>query len=226
MMPDIPPKPANPADPAPEFPWPNGKRCAVLPAFDVDAESAWLQHDVKNTDRLVTMSFGGYEERVGVPNILDYLRSVEIKATFFLRGWVVEAIQDVREAIVRDGHEIGHHGYLHKRPDPADFAEDKEEVDKAFEAFKRVLGVTPSATALPPPRTMTSCSAICATAASSTPPPSATISAPTGTSCATARRGRSNFPSTCPSTTGSTAVAALFAAPDVPEGACAFDLER
>ena len=143
MMPDIPPKPANLADLAPEFPWPHGKKFAVFPAFDVDAESAWLQHDFKNTDRLVTMSFGGYEERVGVPKILEYLRSVEIKATFFIPGWVVEAHPRMCEAIVRDGHEVGHHGYLHKRPDPADFAEDKEEVDKALDALKRVLGVTP-----------------------------------------------------------------------------------
>ncbi|RDJ25526.1 polysaccharide deacetylase [Bosea caraganae] len=143
MTTDFPLRIANPADPAPEFPWPNGKRCAVLPAFDVDAETAWLQYDAKNTDRLVTLSFGGYEERVGVPKILEYLRSVEIKATFFLPGWVVEVHPRMCEAIVRDGHEIGHHGYSHKRPDPADFEQDKEEIDKAFEVFKRVLGVTP-----------------------------------------------------------------------------------
>ena len=140
---DVPLRIANPADPAPEFPWPDGKRCAVLPSFDVDAETVWLQYDPKNTDRLVTLSVGGYEERVGVPKILDYLRSVEIKATFFIPGWVVDVHPTMCEAIVRAGHEIGHHGYSHKRPDPADFAVDREEIDKAFDAFKRVLGVTP-----------------------------------------------------------------------------------
>ena len=144
MATDFPRRIANPADPAPEFPWPAGKRCAVLPAFDVDGETAWLQYDAANTDRLVTLSFGGYEERVGVPKILDYLRSVEIKATFFVPGWVVEVHPKMCEAIVRDGHEIGHHGYSHKRPDPADFAEDKEEIDRALDAYKRVLGVTPT----------------------------------------------------------------------------------
>lgn len=143
MIPDIPPKAANPADPAPEFPWPQGKRCAVLPAFDVDAETVWLLHDPKNVDRLVTLSFGGYEERVGVPKILDYLRAVEIKATFFIPGWVVEAHPRMCEAIVRDGHEVGHHGYSHKRPDLADLDQDIEEIDRALEALKRVLGVKP-----------------------------------------------------------------------------------
>jgi peptidoglycan/xylan/chitin deacetylase (PgdA/CDA1 family) len=144
MATEFPLRIANLADPAPEFPWPGGKRCAVLPAFDVDGETAWLQYDAANTDRLVTLSFGGYEERVGVPKILDYLRSVEIKATFFIPGWVVEVHPGMCEAIVRDGHEIGHHGYSHKRPDPADLAIDKEEIDKALDAYKRVLGVTPT----------------------------------------------------------------------------------
>lgn len=143
MITDFPHRVANLADPAPDYPWPAGHKCAVFPAFDVDAETAWLQYDAKNTDRLVTLSFGGYEERVGVPKILDYLRSVEIKATFFIPGWVVDVHPKMCEAIVKDGHEVGHHGYSHKRPDPTDFAVDKEEIDKTFESFKRVLGVTP-----------------------------------------------------------------------------------
>jgi peptidoglycan/xylan/chitin deacetylase (PgdA/CDA1 family) len=143
MATDFPLRAANPADPAPAFPWPDGHTCAVFPAFDVDAESVWLQYDAANTDRLVTLSFGGYEERVGVPKILDCLRSLEIKATFFIPGWVIEVHPAMCEAILRDGHEVGHHGYSHKRPDPADFLIDKEEIDRALDSFKRVLGVAP-----------------------------------------------------------------------------------
>ena len=143
MIPSIPPRPGNPAPPAPEFPWPNGARCAVMPSFDVDAESAWLAYDAANADRLVTLSYGGYEARVGVPKILDYLRAIGLRATFFIPGWVVEAHPAMCEAILRDGHEVGHHGYLHKRPDPADLAHDIEEVDRGLEALKRVLGVVP-----------------------------------------------------------------------------------
>lgn len=143
MLTDFPHRIANLADPAPEYPWPAGYKCAVFPAFDVDAETAWLQYDEKNTDRLVTLSFGGYEERVGVPKILEYLRSVEIKTTFFIPGWVVEVHPKMCEAIVKDGHEVGHHGYSHKRPEPTDFSVDKEEIDKTLDIFKRILGVTP-----------------------------------------------------------------------------------
>lgn len=143
MLTPHPVRPGNLSDPAPEFPWPDGKRCAVFPGFDVDAESAWLEYDRANTDRLVTLSFGGYEARVGVPRILEHLRAVGIRATFFIPGWVVEAHPKTCEAIVRDGHEVGHHGYTHKRPDPADFTTDKEEIDRGLEALRRVLGVVP-----------------------------------------------------------------------------------
>ena len=143
LIPNVPTRPGNLAEPAPDFPWPGGKRCAVFNSFDVDSESAWINYDIKNVDRLVTLSFGGYEARVGIPKILEYLRSIELKSTFFIPGWVVDAHPKMCESIVKDGHEIGHHGYLHKRPEPADLEHDKEEVDKAFDSLKRVLGVRP-----------------------------------------------------------------------------------
>ena len=143
MTSSIPHVPANTAAPAPEFPWPNGARCAVIPSFDVDAETAWTAMDPRHVDRLVTLSFGGYDVRVGVPKILDYLRSIEVRATFFIPGWVVDTHPRMCEAILKAGHEIGHHGYSHKRPEPQDLAEDKEEIDRALESLLRVLGVKP-----------------------------------------------------------------------------------
>jgi peptidoglycan-N-acetylglucosamine deacetylase len=143
MIPDIPHVPGNTAAPAPEFPWPNGARCAVIPLFDVDAETAWTAMDARHVDRLVTLSFGGYDVRVGVPKILDYLRSIELRATFFIPGWVVDTHTKMCEAIVQAGHEIGHHGYSHKRPEPQDLVQDSEEIDRALEALQRVLGVKP-----------------------------------------------------------------------------------
>lgn len=144
MIPNVPPRPHHSAPPAPIFPWPNGNTCALFPAFDVDAESAWHQYDlVHNQDRLVTLSFGGYEERVGVPKILEFLRQAELRATFFIPGWVVDAHPAMCEAIVKDRHEVGHHGYLHKRPDPTSLEADLEELDRGLECLKRVLGVVP-----------------------------------------------------------------------------------
>lgn len=138
------PKPANPAAPAPEFPWPDGARCALFPAFDVDSESVWLGADPQNARRLVTLSYGGYESRVGIPKILAVLKRYEIKATFFVTGWSIDAHPATCEAILADGHEIAHHGYLHLRPDTADEQTRLDEIDRGLDAMQRVLGIVPA----------------------------------------------------------------------------------
>ena len=138
----VPVRPANTAAPSPRVPWPDGKRAALLISFDVDAESAWTSKDPAHADKLVTMSFGGYESRVGVPVLLDLLRQLDVPATFFIPGWTADAHPAMCEAITRAGHEIGHHGYFHLTPDPGDPAI-AYELDRGLEALKRRLGVVP-----------------------------------------------------------------------------------
>jgi peptidoglycan/xylan/chitin deacetylase (PgdA/CDA1 family) len=112
-------------------------------SFDVDAESAWTSKDATHAQRLITMSYGGYEARVGTPKLLELLDQLELKATFFITGWSVDAHPAMAESILKAGHEIGHHGYHHLLPDPGDpFIED--EVERGFEVLRRRLGVTPS----------------------------------------------------------------------------------
>src|SRR5208283_2960396 len=109
----IPLAPANRAPSAPEYPWPAGHRAAMFLSFDVDAETAWTAKDPARYQELVTMSYGGFEARVGVRKLLELLRQLGLTATFFITGWSVEAHPAMAEAIARDGHEIGHHGFHH-----------------------------------------------------------------------------------------------------------------
>jgi len=111
-------------------------------SFDIDAESAWTSKDPAHAARLVTMSFGGYEARVGTPKLLELLAELDLKATFFITGWSVDAHPAMAEAVLKAGHEIGHHGYHHLLPDPGDpFI--VEEIERGFEAIQRRLGVRP-----------------------------------------------------------------------------------
>jgi len=142
-MPADMPRPANPAPPAPDFAWPDGKQSAFFLGFDVDAESVWLGIDRRNAERLVTMSYGGYEARVGIPKLLELLARHGAKATFFVTGWTVDAHPAACEAILKAGHEIAHHGYWHLRPEPGEDETMREEVERGFEALKRVLGLVP-----------------------------------------------------------------------------------
>ena len=139
----IPLSPANTAPPAPDIPWPTPFGAAMFLSFDVDAETAWTSKDATHAQRLVTMSYGGYEARVGTPRLLALLAQLELTATFFVTGWSVEAHPAMAEAILRAGHEIGHHGYHHLLPDPADPLME-EELERGFEVLKRRLGVVPT----------------------------------------------------------------------------------
>jgi len=138
----VPVRPANAAPPAPRHPWPGSHRAAMFLSFDVDAEAAWTSKDPAHAERLVTMSFGGYEARVGVPVLLEMLGQLGLRATFFTTGWAADAYPAMAESILRAGHEIGHHGYFHLIPDPGDPAIEYE-LDRGLDALKRRLGVVP-----------------------------------------------------------------------------------
>lgn len=124
--------------------WPEGNRVAVMLSFDFDAETLWLSRDPANAKRPGTLSQGTYGAKVGVPKILETLDGIGVPATFFVPGWTAEHHGGACEAILRGGHEIGHHGYLHEWIDP-DFPEREEEaLVKGLDALKATLGVTPT----------------------------------------------------------------------------------
>ena len=138
----IPLRPSNPSPPAPLLAWPGGKRAALFLSVDVDAETAWTDDDPARRDHLVSLSFGGYEGRVGTAKMLELFRQLGLTATFFVPGWVADAYPAMCQAILRDGHEIGHHGYHHLRPDPGS-PWIEAEMARGFEALQRRLGVVP-----------------------------------------------------------------------------------
>jgi peptidoglycan/xylan/chitin deacetylase (PgdA/CDA1 family) len=123
--------------------WPGGARCAVTLTFDFDAESAWLSRDPNVKDRPGVLSQGRYGARVGVPRILELLRQFEIRATFFIPGWVAEQYPEQAKAIRDAGHEIGHHGYLHERATADDPDAERRAFERGLEALQTVLGVRP-----------------------------------------------------------------------------------
>ncbi len=140
---DLTPRPLNMAPPSPQMVWPNGAKSALCIGFDVDAETAWIGNNHSNVDRLVTVSHGGYDARVGIRKILDLLNELELKATFFVPGWTAQAHTASCEPILQFGHEIAHHGYIHKRPERATMDEAFEEIDLGLDALKSKLGVIP-----------------------------------------------------------------------------------
>ncbi|HWQ51388.1 MAG TPA: polysaccharide deacetylase [Terriglobales bacterium] len=94
--------------------WPNGKRIAVMLAFDIDAETMWTTRGGPDSDHITNVSRGVYGPKQAVPRILNMLDVHGVKATFFIPGVVAEDYPKVVQEIARRGHEIGFHGYLHE----------------------------------------------------------------------------------------------------------------
>lgn len=65
----------------------------------------------------VALTFDDGPDPAWTASVLDVLRQHGATATFFLQGNRVEARPDLAARIVADGHEIGNHGYDHKRND-------------------------------------------------------------------------------------------------------------
>ena len=121
----------------------DGARCVVMLTFDFDAETLWTSRDPANWDRPGVLSQGTYGAKVGVPRLLALLEEEGLPATFFVPGWVAEFHTDRVEAILRAGHEIGHHGYLHEWVDPAEPEKEIAALDRGLDALKATVGVRP-----------------------------------------------------------------------------------
>lgn len=124
--------------------WPNGKRCAASITFDIDADS--LIRTARPDDghlRLQAISMGRYGPTVAIPRILESYRRLGLTQTFFMPAWVMREYPAAVEAILKDGHEIGHHSWMHEDP-----MEHSDEVEA--ELFERAIEVHVSMTGRKP----------------------------------------------------------------------------
>lgn len=122
-------------------PWPKGIRCVCLFTYDVDVDSGWVRRGITDP---VTLSMTHFEPKVAIPCILSFLDYFDIKSTFFVPAWVAEKYTPMAKSIVRAGHNIGHHGYMHEPGSVFKSPEEEDEtIGRAIETLDRLLGVKP-----------------------------------------------------------------------------------
>jgi peptidoglycan-N-acetylglucosamine deacetylase len=111
-------------------------RHLVCLTFDFDTQSGFIARGLTTPTMLSRGEFG----LVGARRILDLLRSHGIRSTWFTPGFTIESHPAACEAVVRDGHEIGHHSWAHVPP--AAQTRDEEEADlvRANTAIARLTG--------------------------------------------------------------------------------------
>lgn len=126
------------------FPWPDGKRAALAVTFDMDAEAAVLAVDEKYARRPSIMSHQQYGPVTAVPRILELMEALEVRTSFFIPGFSAERHPATVEQVVAAGHEICHHGYLHRPPGLIDAETERAELERGIDALERVAGIRPT----------------------------------------------------------------------------------
>ena len=127
------------------IPWPDGKSCAVAFTFDVDVETL-LHVNFRETapNRVALSTMLRYDVNVAVPRLLGIFRRYGLRQTFFIPGWCAETYPGLVESVLEAGHEIGHHGYLHKRPNLQSRDEEADSLGRGIEALARLSGRRPT----------------------------------------------------------------------------------
>ena len=124
-------------------PWPNGARCACAITFDIDTDSILhLEHHERASTMVSTNSWLKYDE-IAIPRILEMYRRYEIKQTFFYPAWCMERYPALVDMILKDGHEIAAHGYLHENPNSLTAEEELYWFERQIDVIVKMTGQKP-----------------------------------------------------------------------------------
>ncbi len=112
----------------------------ILNAFTVDVEDYFQVSAFENHVR--RDEWDHWESRV-VPNtqrILELLDRNDVKATFFILGWIAQRHPQLVRTIQAAGHEIGSHGYWHRliyQQTPEEFRAD---LQRSRDVLQEIIG--------------------------------------------------------------------------------------
>jgi peptidoglycan/xylan/chitin deacetylase (PgdA/CDA1 family) len=123
--------------------WPGNIQCVALLSFDVDGPSASINRNPEAVNMPSLLSLGEYGPRVAMPRILDLLDGYDIKASFFIPGYIAENNKDLVKDIVGRGHEVGHHGYMHEPPASLSAEEEWAVLEKGITILEETSGQRP-----------------------------------------------------------------------------------
>lgn len=123
--------------------WPGDTQCVAMLTFDVDGVSSWIRRNPDFANLPSLMSMAEYGPSIAMPRILNLLDAHSIKASFYVPGYVAETHVQLVEEIVRRGHEVAHHGYMHEAPASMSAAEEQEALEQGIAILQRITGQAP-----------------------------------------------------------------------------------
>lgn len=105
----------------------------VLLSFDVEEFDLPREHGAE-----ITLAEGVKVSAGGLERVLDLLKRLGVRATFFCTGNFAEARPEMLVRMVAEGHEVACHGVDHFKPQASDVEKSKKIVEKV--AGVKVLG--------------------------------------------------------------------------------------
>ncbi|MGE4252392.1 MAG: polysaccharide deacetylase [Parvibaculaceae bacterium] len=127
----------------PSFEWPSGKSAAAIITVDMDAESGVLHTHPETASQLDVMAHQSYDVRTGIYRLLRIFAERSVRATAFVPGFAIDRWPDTVRDIVSEGHELGHHGYLHEYLNGIDRDAEEDILLRGIDSIARITGRPP-----------------------------------------------------------------------------------
>ena len=114
--------------------------CAI--GTDIDSVAGWIG-SYGGGDSPNDIQRGIFATEVGVPRLLRLFDKFDMKTSFFAPGHSIESFPKEMEMIVKAGHEIGAHGYMHENPVAMTPTQEEDVLVKSIELIKDLTGEAP-----------------------------------------------------------------------------------
>lgn len=126
------------------YPWPDGRSGALCVTFDFDGESPflWRRRNDPPAD-IAELEQRRYGPRRGVHHVLETLARLEIRATFFVPGWIASHYRSAVEAVHAAGHELALHGWCHEPPGQLSDVDLRDTLTRSADLLAEISGTPP-----------------------------------------------------------------------------------
>jgi len=111
-------------------------RHIVCLTFDFDTQSGFIARGMTTPTPLSRGEFG----LTGARRVLALLKSLSLRATWFIPGFAIESHPRLCEVVVADRHEVAHHSWAHVPPAQQSRAEEESDLKRANAAIERLTG--------------------------------------------------------------------------------------
>lgn len=97
-----------------------------------------------NGENCVSLMINVYWGNEYLAEMLQILKKCDVKCTFFVGGSWVAKYSELLGEIVSGGHEIGNHGYNHKKQSKLTYQQNVDEINSCNKMVFSYIGVTPT----------------------------------------------------------------------------------